>query len=73
MCHLFKVQKPSDTGRPPTLPPYIEEKLVESTKKAAAMGFGLSRKQLFIKTGKVAKNLKLKTPFKRGYLVKIGL
>ena len=64
--HFLKVGKPGDIGRPPTLPPHIEEKLVETTKKAAAMGFGLSKKQLFIKTGKVVKNLNLKTPFKRG-------
>ena len=44
----------------------IEDKLVQSVKTAAEMGFGLSRKQLLNKTGKVVKSLKLKTPFKKG-------
>ena len=60
------MKSPGVIGRPPTLPPAIEDKLVETTKKAASMGFGLSTRQLLIKTGKVVKNLKLKTPFKKG-------
>ena len=60
------MKSPGVIGRTPALPPAIEEKLVETTKKAASMGFGLSKKQLLIKTGKVVKNLKLKTPFKKG-------
>ena len=57
---------PGAIGRPPVLPPNIEEKLVDTVKKAADMGFGLSRKQLFSKTGQLVKSLNLKTPFKKG-------
>ena len=53
-------------GRPPTLPSSVEDNLVTATKRAADMGFGLSRKQLLTKTGKIVKQLKLKTSFKNG-------
>ena len=41
-CHL---------GRPPVLPPKVEETLVEKVKDAASRGFGFSRKELFQKRG----------------------
>ena len=53
-------------GRPPTLPSSIEANLVQTTKRAADIGFGLSKKQLLAKTGRVVKQLKLKTSFKDG-------
>ena len=58
--------KPGGIGRPPTLPSSLEQKVVDTAQKAAAMGFGLSRRQLLAKTGKMVKSLKLKTPFKNG-------
>ena len=53
-------------GRPPTLPSRIEDNLVQATKKAADMGFGLSKRQFLAKTGRVVKQLKLKTSFRDG-------
>ena len=61
---VFSQVEPGSVGRPPVVPPKLEEKLVETAKKAAEMGFGISRKQFFAKTGQLVKNLKLKTPFK---------
>ena len=39
---------------------------MDTAKRAAEMGFGLSRRQLLAKTGKMVKSLKLETPFKNG-------
>ena len=57
---IFQV-KPGG-GRPSTLPSSLEQKVVDTAQKAAAMGFGLSRRQLLAKTGKMVKSLNLKTP-----------
>ena len=57
---------PGAVGRSPVLPPKIEQKLVNAAKEAADIGLGVSRKQFFVKTGKVVKRLNLKTPFKKG-------
>lgn len=53
-------------GRPPTLPSSIEDNLVQATKKAADMGFGLSKRQFLAKAGRVVKQLRLKTSFRDG-------
>ena len=50
---LFWQVKAGQIGRPPTLPPGIEDKLVEAIKKAAAMGFGLSMNNFWQKLEKL--------------------
>ena len=58
--------KPGGIGRPPTLPSSIGDNLVQTTKRVADVGFGLSKKQLLATTGRVVKQLKLKTSLKDG-------
>ncbi|XP_078334130.1 uncharacterized protein LOC144625794 [Crassostrea virginica] len=53
-------------GRPPALPAKLEEELVSKVENAAAMGFGVSRRQLLVKTGRLVNKLKISTPFKDG-------
>ena len=43
----------------------LERKIVDTAKKAADMGFGLSKTQLKAKTGRIVKSLKLKIGFKK--------
>lgn len=75
----FKVPKPTlsdhiaqrvlpgaPIGRPPALSAKLEEELVAKVENAAAMGFGVSRRQLLIKTGRLVNKLKISTPFKGG-------
>ena len=51
-------------GRATALPRDLEKKIIDTAKKAADMGFGLSKTQLKAKTCKTVKSLKLKTGFK---------
>ena len=51
-------------GRGTALPRDLEKNIIDTAKKAADMGFGLSKTQLKAKTGKIVKSLKLKTGFK---------
>lgn len=53
-------------GRPPALSAKLEEELVAKVENAAAMGFGVSRRQLLIKTGRLVNKLKISTPYKEG-------
>ena len=59
-----RIQPGSVAGRKPALPPQVEDELVSRAISAADKGFGISRKQLMIKAGQVAKKMKLDTPFK---------
>ena len=51
-------------GKAPALPLAVEEEVVKQTLEAADKGFGISRKQLMFRVGKVTKALNLRTPFK---------
>jgi hypothetical protein len=42
----------------------VEKQLVAKAQSVAEQGFGISRKQLICKAGRLAKTLKLKTLFK---------
>lgn len=59
----FDIQIPPVHGRPPAIPKDIEDKIVESVKKAAEMGVGLSRKQMLDRTNSLYKRLKLTTSY----------
>ncbi|XP_041370288.1 uncharacterized protein LOC121384088 [Gigantopelta aegis] len=56
----------SRPGRPPVLPPKIEEALIKKVIEAANKGFGISKKQLLLKVLRLCTSLKIKTPFKNG-------
>jgi hypothetical protein len=53
-------------GRPPVIPPKVEDDLVQKSMSAYQNGLGLSRHQLMVKAGQVCKTLKIRTPFKNG-------
>ncbi|CAH1798426.1 unnamed protein product [Owenia fusiformis] len=58
-----KIEIGARRGRQPALPRDVEEEIISKTIKAAKSGFGISRFQLQHKAGRVAKALKLSTPF----------
>lgn len=60
----FYQVEPGNVGRKTAIPLELENKIVETVKKAADMGFGVSKSQLKAKTGRLVKDLKLKTSFK---------
>jgi hypothetical protein len=47
-------------GRPPSIPPDVENKIVQSVKVAAQQGMGITRKQLLLRTAVLCKKLKIK-------------
>ena len=52
-------------GRKPAIPLKIEKEIVQQELKAGEKGFGVTKKQLRLKTTHVVKKLKLKTPFEK--------
>lgn len=52
-------------GRAPVVPRKVEAVITEKVTKAAEMGMGMSKLQVMQKVGKVVRQLKLKTPFKK--------
>lgn len=54
-------------GRSTALPETIETEIANNVSQAAAMGFGISRKQLLIKTGHIVRKMQIQTPFKEGF------
>lgn len=46
-------------GRRPALPMEVEQKIVDSSLKAAEMGFGISKQQLILKVSRLCKSLGL--------------
>ena len=49
----------TNMGRPPSLPSEIESKLVGNVVEASRRGIGISRKQLFARTGILCKRMKV--------------
>ena len=60
---IFQVE-PGKVGRKTAIPVEPGDKIVGTAKKAADVGFGVSKSQLKAKTGRLVKDLKLKTSFK---------
>jgi len=61
-----KITDGAVAGKAPVIPIEIENKLVEKVVTAADKGFGMSRKNLLIRTARLCKNMKIKTNFKNG-------
>jgi hypothetical protein len=53
-------------GRPPVLPPKVEEKVVNLATEAAEKGLGVSPRMLRAKTSQLVKRLNIHTPFRQG-------
>lgn len=53
-------------GRKPVIPVVVESKLVGHATELAEKGFGISRRQLLVKTVELCKSAKIYTPFKNG-------
>ncbi|KAH3867488.1 hypothetical protein DPMN_030617 [Dreissena polymorpha] len=54
-------------GRPPVVPLEIEEKIIDQVKTAASCGFGITRRELLVKTGRLCQKIGMKTPFKKEF------
>ena len=52
-------------GRQPVIPRKIKSEIAQRATQAASMGMGMSMLQLLHKVGRVTKELKLLTPFKK--------
>lgn len=61
-----KITTGSKIGRNTVFPIEVEKQLVAKAQSVAEQGFGISRKQLICKAGRLAKTMELKTPFKGG-------
>ena len=61
-----KITNGSKIGRKTVFPIEVEKELVAKAQSVAEQGFEISRKQLICKAGRLAKTMKLKTPFKGG-------
>jgi hypothetical protein len=61
-----KITNGSKIGRKTVFPIEVEKQLVAKAQSVAEQGFGISRKQLICKAGRLAKTMKLKTPFRGG-------
>ena len=61
-----KVQPGAVYGKQPVLSYDVEESMATSVKEAASQGFGITRQQLMLKAGQIARRLKLTTPFRDG-------
>ena len=60
-----KVSDGAVPGRNPVIPRKVEAVIVEKVSKAAEMGMGMSKVQVMQNVGKVVRQLKLKTIFKK--------
>lgn len=60
-----KVSDGAVPGRAPVIPRKVEAVITEKVTKAAEMGMGMSKLQVMQNVGKVVRQLKLKTPFKK--------
>ena len=63
---IGKVQPGAVYGKKPIFSQDVERQIANSIKDAAHQGFGITRSQLMVKAGKIARDLNLKTPFKNG-------
>ena len=54
------------SGRSTVFSAEVENHIVKKAQTASSQGFGISRKQLFRKAGRLAQTMKIKTPFKNG-------
>ncbi|XP_060600129.1 uncharacterized protein LOC132753652 [Ruditapes philippinarum] len=61
-----KVASDAKSGRPPTVPLDVEADIVGRVTTAAGCGFGITRRDFLIKTGRLCQKMGLKTPFKNG-------
>ena len=61
-----KIEMGAKPGRPPVVPREIEAKVIDHVTKAANCGFGITRRELLVKTGRLCQKMGIKTPFKNG-------
>lgn len=61
-----RVQDGALPGKKPVFPIEIETQIATKIKDAARMGFGITRAHLCFKMGRLATQMKLKTPFRNG-------
>ncbi|XP_052278809.1 uncharacterized protein LOC127877190 [Dreissena polymorpha] len=61
-----KVDELAHAGRPTVIPAEVEVELVEKIKRAANMGFGITRRMLLVKIGRIVRKLGIKSPFRNG-------
>ena len=63
---IGKISSGSKAGHPPALPPKVEEEICNKAAQAAQLGFGMSRRQVLLRTGRLVRQMQLPTPFKDG-------
>ncbi|XP_033739537.1 uncharacterized protein LOC117326861 [Pecten maximus] len=61
-----KYKMGSVPGRKPVIPKNLEDSMVAKAIEASNKGFGVSKKQLLLKTARLCRTSKLPTPFKNG-------
>ena len=65
--HLIrKVPRQAKMGRQPAIPLEVEDKIAQCATENARKGFGVGRKEVMLRAGRVCRTLHIKTPFRGG-------